>query len=117
MVARMVEGSLRRPAPTQPQASSPDSGPQTDAPRVYVNTKTRQPQPFFLHPCLNFDGAVMGIFPHRRDTDLSAFSDALNAVDWSDLGFVCDGRYIFTQRSLENAPLPDRFRAFLPDAA
>lgn len=90
--------------------------PQTDAPRVYVNTKTRQPQPFFLHPCLNFDGAVMGIFPHRRDTDLSAFRDALNAVDWADLGFVCDGRYIFTQRSLENAPLPDRFRAFLPDA-
>ncbi|MCK7501941.1 MAG: hypothetical protein MZW92_77240 [Comamonadaceae bacterium] len=27
-------------------------------------------------------------------------------MDWADLGFVCDGRYLFTQRSLENAPLP-----------
>ena len=88
--------------------------PQTDAPRVYVNTKTRRPNPFFLHACPHFDGAVMGVFPHRRDVDLDAFRDALNAVDWADLGFVCDNRYLFTQRSLENAPLPDSFRAFLP---
>ncbi|WP_374259530.1 Eco57I restriction-modification methylase domain-containing protein [Zoogloea sp.] len=90
--------------------------PQTDAPRVYVNTKTRRAQPFFVHPCPNFDGAVMGVFPHRQDVDLDAFRDALNAVDWADLGFVCDGRYLFAQRSLENAPLPDSFRRFLPPA-
>ena len=90
--------------------------PQSNAPRVYVNSKTRQPQPFFLHPCPNFDGAVMGIFPRRQDADLAAFRDALNGVDWADLGFVCDGRYLFTQRSLENAPLPASFRAFLPPA-
>ncbi len=29
---------------------------------------------------------------------------ALNEVDWTDLGFVCDGRFLFSQRSLENAP-------------
>lgn len=91
--------------------------PQTDAPRVYVNTKTRQPNPFFLHPCNNFDGAILGVFPLRRDADLAAFRDALNGVDWADLGFVCDGRYLFSQRSLENAPLPDCFRAFLPPTA
>lgn len=90
------------------------SYPQTDAPRIYVNTKTRRPNPFFVHPCTNFDGAVLGVFPHRPDVDLEAFRDALNGVDWADLGFVCDGRYLFSQRSLENAPLPERFRAFLP---
>ncbi len=93
------------------------SYPQTDAPRVYVNTKTRRAHPFFVHPCPHFDGAVMGVFPHRRDVDLADFRDALNAVDWADLGFVCDGRHLFAQRSLENAPLPDSFRRFLPDAA
>ena len=92
------------------------SYPQTDAPRVYVNGKTRAEQPFFLHPCPHFDGAVMGVFPHRPDVDLGAFRDALNRVNWDDLGFVCDGRHLFTQRSLENAPLPAAFRAFLPDA-
>jgi adenine-specific DNA-methyltransferase len=37
-------------------------------------------------------------------------------VDWEDLGFVCDGRFLFTQRSLEQTPLPKVFRSesFLP---
>ncbi len=89
--------------------------PRGDAPRIYVNAKTRQPKPFFLHPCTHFDGAVLGVFPHRPDVDLAALCAALNAVDWGDLGFVCDGRFLFSQRSLENAPLPDSFRQFLPE--
>ena len=88
--------------------------PITDAPRVYVNTKTRHPRPFFLHECNNFDGSILAIFPHDPNIDLKAFCDALNAVDWKALGFVCDGRFLFSQRSLENAPLPEHFSKFLP---
>ena len=66
--------------------------PQTDAPRVYVNGRTRQNKPFFRHASRHFDGAVLGIFPHRADVDLADFEAALNAVAWADLGFVCDGR-------------------------
>ena len=83
-------------------------------PRVYVNGKTRVAKPFFVHPCNDYDGAVMAVFPSRADVDIAAFRDALNAVDWADLGFVCDGRFLFTQRSLENAPLPAGFERFLP---
>ena len=83
-------------------------------PRVYVNGKTRVAKPFFVHPCNDYDGAVMAVFPRRADVDAEAFRDALNAVDWADLGFVCDGRFLFTQRSLENAPLPAGFERFLP---
>lgn len=86
----------------------------SERPRIYVNGRTRQEQPFFLHPCPHYDGAVLAVFPRRADVDLAAFRDALNGVDWTDLGFVCDGRFLFTQRSLEQAPLPERFRAFLP---
>jgi adenine-specific DNA-methyltransferase len=86
----------------------------SERPRVYVNGKTRMARPFFLHDCKDYDGAVMAIFPHRAEIDLAAFCAALNAVDWADLGFVCDGRFLFTQRSLENAPLPARFQDFLP---
>lgn len=85
----------------------------SDRPRVYVNGRTRQARPFFLHECPHYDGAVLAIFPRRPDVDLAAFRDALNALDWGDLGFVCDGRYLFTQRSLEHAPLPEHFRAFV----
>ncbi|PTD97548.1 SAM-dependent methyltransferase [Pseudothauera lacus] len=88
---------------------------QSERPRVYVNGRTRQPAPFFLHPCTHYDGAVLAIFPHCEDIDLAAFRDALNAVDWADLGFVCDGRFLFTQRSLAHAPLPEHFRRFLPE--
>ena len=83
-------------------------------PRVYVNGKTRVAKPFFVHPCNDYDGAVMAVFPRRAEVDLEAFRDALTAVDWADLGFVCDGRFLFTQRSLENAPLPAGFARFLP---
>lgn len=86
--------------------------PQTDAPRVYVNHKTRNTQPFFTHPCNNFDGAVLGLFPHRADADVAHLARLLNQVDWAELGFVCDGRFLFTQRSLENAPLPEEFVTF-----
>lgn len=89
--------------------------PLSAAPRVYVNGRTRQGQPFFLHDCKHFDGAVLAIFPHDEKLDLPAFCAALNAVAWDQLGFVCDGRFIFTQRSLENAPLPASFRQFLPN--
>jgi adenine-specific DNA-methyltransferase len=83
-------------------------------PRVYVNGKTRVAKPFFVHPCTDYDGAVLAVFPRRADVDIEAFRDALNTVDWEDLGFVCDGRFLFTQRSLEHAPLPASFEAFLP---
>lgn len=88
--------------------------PISNAPRVYVNAKTRQDHPFFLHECKNFDGAILAIFPHDPSVDMQAFCDALNSVKWEQLGFVCDGRYLFSQRSLENAPLPEALRQFLP---
>lgn len=91
--------------------------PISDAPRVYVNGKTRQPHPFFLHECNNFDGSVLAVFPHDPNIDLKAFSDALNGVEWDQLGFVCDGRFLFSQRSLENAPLPESFQRFIPETA
>ena len=86
----------------------------SERPRIYVNGKTRNRAPFFVHPCLHYDGAVLAIFPHDADADVRELCGALNALDWEDLGFVCDGRFLFSQRSLENAPLPESFRKFLP---
>lgn len=87
---------------------------QSAQPRVYVNNKTRRPQPFFVHRCRHYDGAVLAIFPHDPAVDVQALAAALNDVDWPDLGFVCDGRFLFTQRSLEQSPLPESFHVFLP---
>lgn len=83
--------------------------PETAAPRIYVNAKTRNRQPFFLHPCVNFDGSVLALFPRPNISapgSLRAIAYALNAVDWEASGFVCGGRFLFAQRSLEDAPLP-----------
>jgi len=86
-------------------------------PRIYVNGRTRAPDPFFVHPCANYDGAVLAVFPNADAVDLMVLRDLLNGVDWADLGFVCDGRFLFTQRSLQNAPLPESFARFAGDAA
>jgi len=83
-----------------------------EAPRIYVNQKTRHAQPFYLHDCRNWDGAVLALFPHRKDADVKKLAAQLNEVDWAELGFVCDGRFLFAQRSLEQALLPESFAEF-----
>lgn len=83
----------------------------SDAPRIYVNAKTRRAQPFFTHPCKDYDGAILALFPRDPDMDLARAVHLLNtAVDWAELGFVCDGRHLFAQRSLQTCLLPESLR-------
>ena len=84
----------------------------SDAPRIYVNQKTRNTQPFFLNACTHYDGSILALFPHRRDADLPRLTKLLNDTDWAELGFVCDGRFLFSQRSLERALLPEAYAEF-----
>ena len=78
-------------------------------PRIYVNGKTRHPRPFFTHSCCAYDGSILALFP-RTDMDIARAVELLNAaVPWADLGFVVDGRYLFTQRSLATLKLPEVF--------
>ncbi len=89
----------------------------SEAPRIYVNGKTRNAAPFFLNDCKNYDGAVLALFPQRADADLVQLAGLLNEVDWAELGFVCDGRFLFSQRSLEQTLLPECFAPFAADTA
>ena len=84
----------------------------SNEPRIYVNMKTRISEPFFTHPCKNYDGSILAVFPKFKD-NLHEVIEMLNKVDWKELGFVCNGRFIFTQKSLENCILPKEFSKFL----
>ncbi|WP_126445666.1 class I SAM-dependent methyltransferase [Sulfuricystis multivorans] len=82
----------------------------SESPRVYVNCKTRRGRPFFVHDCPNYDGSVLALFPRLPGLDVALAADMLNdQVDWAELGFVCDGRFLFTQRTLQNCLLPPVF--------
>jgi adenine-specific DNA-methyltransferase len=87
-------------------------------PRIYVNGRTRRRDPFFLHDCNAFDGSVLALFTKNERMprrELIECTMMLNReVDWQELGFVCDGRFLFTQRSLQTCLLPERFARFLP---
>ena len=87
-------------------------------PRIYVNGRTRKPEPFFLHDCNSFDGAVLALFTRNQRMprrELIQCMMLLNKeVNWQELGFVCDGRFLFTQRSLQTCLLPEKFARFLP---
>lgn len=85
---------------------------ESDAPRIYVNMRTRERQPFYQYACPNWDGTVLALFPHKRDVDMTKLTAMLNAVDWHELGFVCGGRFLFAQRSLEQTLLPEGFLEF-----
>lgn len=86
--------------------------PVDDRPRVYVNNKTRRENPFFLHEAKNFVGSVFGLMIKNPAISPVQICNAMNAVNWSELGFVTGGRFIFSQRSLMNAPLPGCFEQF-----
>ena len=72
--------------------------------RIYVNCKTRNKAPFFISDVPAYDGSMLGLFPNAG-AELEGALRRLNQADWQALGFVCDGRFLFTQRSLENAPV------------
>ncbi|PKO34205.1 MAG: SAM-dependent methyltransferase [Betaproteobacteria bacterium HGW-Betaproteobacteria-7] len=92
--------------------------PLNELPRIYVNGRTRKAEPFFLHDCNSFDGSVLALFtknPRLTRRDLIECTMMLNKeVDWQQLGFICDGRFLFTQRSLQTCLLPDKFSRYLP---
>ena len=75
-----------------------------DGPRIYVNAKTRRSEPFYVSEEKAYDGSVLALFP-RVEMNLAQAAKKLNQVNWLQLGFVCDQRFLFTQRSLENAPV------------
>ena len=85
----------------------------SDEKRIYVNNKTRNPKPFFTHESKDYDGSVLAIFPYNQNINLNRVCEMLNKVNWEVLGFVCDGRFLFSQKSLEDAPLPVSFNEFI----
>lgn len=86
--------------------------PESDKPRVYVNCKTRQNNPFFTHPSTAFDGSVLAIFP-KFEADIDELVSLFNGVDWNGLGMMVGGRYVFSQDALQNCHLPCEFEKFV----
>lgn len=89
----------------------------SDKERIYVNQKTRNEKPFFYNECKAYDGSVLAIFPKFDISveEIKKIIGELNSVNWIELGFVCDGRYIFSQRTLENIMLPNTFAKYLDE--
>ena len=75
-------------------------------PRIYVNCKTRNKKPFFVNECKKWDGSVLALFP-KTPLDLEKTTYLLNQIDWEQMGFVTGGRYIFAQKSLQEAMIDD----------
>ncbi|MDR1661345.1 MAG: class I SAM-dependent methyltransferase [Azoarcus sp.] len=85
--------------------------------RIYVNNRTRRTRPFFIHPCTAYDGSVLALFPKNKEMDIERALTIFNdEVPWEELGFIVDGRYMFTQRSLATLMLPEVFATLLPGA-
>lgn len=73
-----------------------------EKPRIYVNCKTRNVNPFFLSSCHKWDGSILALFP-KISLDLEKAVKALNSIDWNALDFATGRRYIFGQKSLQEA--------------
>ena len=78
---------------------------QEGKPRLYVNCKTRVKNPFFVDSCERWDGSLLALFPKKDGIDIKEAAEKLNSIDWNSLGFMTGGRYIFAQKSLQEAPI------------
>lgn len=75
-----------------------------EGPKIYVNNKTRDMQPFFTHKSGWFDGSILALIPKANNTmSIEELIDILNNTDWDAQGFLVGGRLVFGQRSLSNA--------------
>ena len=84
--------------------------------KIYVNQKTRNLSPFFHHACKAYDGYILAIFPLNTSLnkeELILLENELNKINWEELGFVCDGRFLFSQQSLKNIYLSESFRKYM----
>lgn len=79
----------------------------SDRRRIYVNSKTRIENPFFINECKYYDGSVIALIPKVDSVEekLEQYLDKLNRVDWERLGFKVGGRFVFTQKTLHNITL------------
>lgn len=79
-------------------------------PRIYVNCRTRNKNPFFLNNCKKWDGSILALFPKIK-MNLPSVVEKLNSLDWQKMGFATGGRYIFSQKALTEALIDEnRFR-------
>ena len=75
-----------------------------EGPKIYVNNKTRDMEPFFTNESGWFDGSILALVPKDNNIyDINDLIDILNKTDWNSQGFLVGGRLIFGQRSLSNA--------------
>ncbi|MCY4418348.1 MAG: class I SAM-dependent methyltransferase [Cytophagales bacterium] len=74
--------------------------------RIYVNTKTRHPAPFFVSDVPHFDGSVLALFP-KKNMNLDQAAERLNSIDWKAKRFMCNNRYLFSQHSLHNCAITE----------
>ncbi len=83
-----------------------DLGKNTDRDYYFLIINKNDPKDIFIN---SLNGSILALFPYNQNLNLQNLCDKLNAINWQELGFVCDGRFLFSQRSLENALLPKDF--------
>lgn len=77
-----------------------------DGAKIYVNGRTRDPQPFFTNESGWFDGSILALVPKENNPySIEQLITFLNNNNWEEQGFKVGGRLMFGQRSLSNAYL------------
>lgn len=72
--------------------------------KIFVNSKTRNPRPFYVHDCCYFDGSVLCLKLKEPDKyDVDVLCELLNDNDWESQGFKVGGRLVFGQKNIQNA--------------
>ena len=65
-----------------------------------------------IYKSIGADGSILALFP-KFDLDLEKAVLTLNSLAWNDMGFVTGGRFIFSQKSLQEALIKENLFEYL----
>jgi adenine-specific DNA-methyltransferase len=71
---------------------------------IYVNAKTRNQSPFYIHDRCYYDGAVLALYPKEQTCDLDYWCSYLNnnIEDFKTQGMYVNNKYSFTVKTLSD---------------
>ena len=78
---------------------------------IYVNQRTRNKEPFFIHKSCYFDGTIIALIPKQNNCDLNMWINILNNNPdmFKNQGLLLGNKFMLNKIKLENLKIANNF--------
>ena len=78
---------------------------------IFVNQRTRNNEPFFIHKSCYFDGTIIALIPKNNECNLNKWINILNNNPeiFKNQGLLIGNKYMLNKIKLENLKISNNF--------